>query len=45
MANEKFETYKQLMRDSDDALISAEKARLGGDVGTAKAAIRQGNSK
>ena len=37
MRNEKFEAYKQLISDSDDAMVSAEKARLGGDVGAAKA--------
>jgi hypothetical protein len=37
MVNEKFEAYKQLMTDSDEALVSAQKARLGGDINTAKA--------
>ncbi len=37
MRNEKFEAYKQLLSDSDDAMASAEKARLGGDLGAAKA--------
>ena len=36
MVNEKFEAYKQLLSDSDQAMISAEKARLGGDVAGAK---------
>jgi hypothetical protein len=36
MANEKFEAYKQLMSDSDEVLISAQKARLGGDLNGAK---------
>jgi hypothetical protein len=36
MVNEKFEAYKQLISDSDEAMVSAEKARLGGDVLAAK---------
>jgi len=35
MRNEKFEAYKQLISDSDEAMASAEKARLGGDIGAA----------
>ena len=35
MRNEKFEAYKQLISDSDDVMVSAEKARLGGDIGAA----------
>jgi hypothetical protein len=36
MVNEKFEAYKQLISDSDAVMVSAEKARLGGDVRGAK---------
>ena len=36
MKNEKFEAYKQLINDSDEVMVSAEKARLGGDIGAAK---------
>jgi hypothetical protein len=36
MANEKFEAYKQLLNDSNEAMASAEKARLGGDARAAK---------
>jgi hypothetical protein len=32
MASEKFEAFKQLLSDSNDARVSAEKLRLGGDV-------------
>jgi hypothetical protein len=35
MVNEKFEAYKQLMSDSDAVLVSAQRARLGGDIKTA----------
>jgi hypothetical protein len=46
MANEKFEAYKQLLRDSDEMMASSEKARLGGDlraaqVLSAKAILKQ----
>jgi hypothetical protein len=46
MRNEKFEAYKQLISDSDEALASARKARLGGDnraatVLSAKAILMQ----
>jgi hypothetical protein len=37
MANEKFEAYKQLMTESDETLVSAQKARLAGDIKTAQA--------
>jgi hypothetical protein len=36
MRNEKFEAYKKLIYDSDEAMVSAEKARLGGDLRSAK---------
>ena len=36
MRNEKFEAYKQLINDSDEAMVAAEKARLGGDIGAAE---------
>ncbi len=36
MRNDTYETYKQLLFDADEAMISAEKARLGGDIRASK---------
>jgi len=36
MRNDTYETYKQLIFDADEAMVSAEKARLGGEIGAAK---------
>jgi len=37
MRNDTYEAYKQLIFDSDEAMVSAEKARLGGDIRASRA--------
>ena len=36
MRNDTYEAYKKLIFASDEVMVSAEKARLGGDIGASK---------